>query len=311
MTPPSITVAIPVKDRRERMRRCLEAVLALDYPNYDVLVLDNQSSDGTAEECARLAAESLVDVRVEVLDGNHGSLRNAAARMSRSELIAYTDSDCLPDRNWLSEAAGHFVREPRLGILQGVTLPEPGAPDEGWPATIEVREWTGRYETCNLIVRREALLEGGGFHEGVRTWEDTVGGLAVVRAGWKAAFEPSALVLHDVTFPGYTAHLRKVWRYGDAAAVVRQFPEIRRDLLWARFFLRDLDAKLLAALVGALLAPTNRRALALALPYAWHRRPRHGLSPDALKGTAQMVVFDLAILGGMLHGSLKYRALVF
>lgn len=133
----------------------------------------------------------------------------------------------------------------------------------------------------------------------------------MVRAGWKAAFEPAAVVLHDVTFPGFAAHLRKVWRYGDAAAVVGQFPEIRRDILWGRLFLRKLDAKLLAALVGALLAPADRRALALALPYAWHRRPTHGVSPKALKGTAQMIVFDLAILGGMLHGSAKYRTLVF
>src|SRR5919197_4377844 len=46
---PEVTVAIPVKDRRERMLRCLDAVLAQDHPSYEVLVLDNGSTDGTAE----------------------------------------------------------------------------------------------------------------------------------------------------------------------------------------------------------------------------------------------------------------------
>lgn len=175
---PSVTVAIPVKDRRERMLRCLRAVLALDYPNYDVLVMDNGSSDGTAEACRELAADSPVDVRVTVLEGNHGSLRNQAVEASAADLIAYTDSDCLPDREWLKQAARHFAADAGLGVVQGVTLPEPGAPDDGWPATIEIREWTGRYETCNLVVRRQALLQTAGFHEGVRTGRTPLGGSA-------------------------------------------------------------------------------------------------------------------------------------
>ncbi|MDX6667220.1 MAG: hypothetical protein QOK04_600, partial [Solirubrobacteraceae bacterium] len=58
LVPPWVTVAVPTKDRRERMLRCLDAVLAQDYPNYDVLVLDNRSSDGTREACIEHARAS-------------------------------------------------------------------------------------------------------------------------------------------------------------------------------------------------------------------------------------------------------------
>ncbi|MBA2439058.1 MAG: glycosyltransferase family 2 protein [Thermoleophilaceae bacterium] len=82
-----------MKDRRERMLRCLEDLLALDYPSYDVVVLDNLSRDGTPE-------------------GSVGHLRNRGAALARGPTVAYTDSDCSPHA-WLAEGRRGAVCESR------------------------------------------------------------------------------------------------------------------------------------------------------------------------------------------------------
>jgi cellulose synthase/poly-beta-1,6-N-acetylglucosamine synthase-like glycosyltransferase len=297
-----VTVAVPVKDRRERMLRCLEALLALDYPRFDVLVVDNVSGDRTAEACRERGREATVDVRVEEIEGTVGALRNRAAELARGEIVAFTDSDCAPAPEWLAEGVRPFV-DPEVGVVQGRTEPEPGAEMRAWAATIEVLEWSGRYESANLLFRRSALLESDGFDEVVgHFWEDTAAGASLTREGWRSAFAPGALVYHDVTYPSFGWWLRRGLRYGNAARVVRRYPELRRALLWCRFFLRPRSAKFAAAAVGIALAKADRRALALAFPYAWERRPP-GFSWRA-------IAFDAAIFAGMVKGSIRHRRLV-
>lgn len=307
---PSVTIVIPVKDRRERMLRCLDAALAQDYPDFDVLVLDNCSTDGTAEACQERAAGAGVPVRVEVLPGAVGQLRNRAAEISQADILAFTDSDCMPAPDWLSAGVAPFGDRPEVGVVQGRTLPEPGKQAGGWAATVEVREWSGRFESCNLLVRRRAFEAASGFDEQVgHFWEDTAAGMSLLRAGWKPAFAADAVVHHDVTWPGFAWHLRRGLRYGNAAKIVRDYPELRRELLWCRYFLRPRSAKAAACALGLLLAPLDRRALLLTLPYVQMRRPRRA-SPGAVRDQLRGAAFDLAILVGMVRGSIRHRRLV-
>lgn len=302
-----MTVAVPVKDRRERMLRCLDALLALDHPSFEVLVLDNGSTDGTAEACRERAARSAVPVRVEVVHGTVGAVRNHGARLGRGALIAYTDSDCMPERDWLREGVAPFA-DPAVGIVCGRTVPE-HPPREGWYATIEVDRPTGCFESCNVFYRREPFAATEGFDEAIgHFWEDTAAGRAMLRRGWRCAWAPRAVVRHDVTYPGFAWHLRRVQRHANAARVVRRYPELRRELLWGRYFLRPYNAKVDAAVAGLALAALTRRAvpLAMALPYLHHRRGALA-SPTSL---AQGALYDAALLVGLLRGSLRHRSLV-
>lgn len=307
---PHVTVAVPVKDRRERMLRCLDALLAIDYPSYDVLVLDNESSDGTAEVCRERARDTPVPLRVEVMRGSVGHLRNRAGELADGEILAFTDSDCMPAPGWLAAGVPPFA-DPEIGVVQGKTLPEPGVEMVGWDATIEVREYSARFESCNMLVRREAFRESGGFDERVgHFWEDTAAGWALLLQGWRPAFAPAALVHHDVTHPGFRWWCTRGLRYGNVSSVIRDYPELRRELLFARYFLRPRNAKVVALVAGLALAPLDRRALLLALPYVWFRRPRSLAPGYLLRSQLQPTIFDLAILAGMVMGSVKHRRLV-
>jgi glycosyltransferase involved in cell wall biosynthesis len=309
-TPPRVTVAVPVKDRRERMLRCLDALLALDYPSYDVLVLDNCSTDGTAEACRERARHSDVPVRVESRPGTVGRLRNEAAELSEAEVIAFTDSDCSPVLGWLRAGVEPLAEDARVGVVQGTTIPEPGRELRPWAATIEVREFSWRFESCNLLIRRQALLECDGFAESIGFgWEDTAAGWSLVTSGWKPAFAGEAIVHHDVTYPGLEWWLRLGLRHRNAPAVVRRYPQLRRGLLWRRYFIVRRNAMLASAAAGVLLAPLDLRALLLVMPYLWTRAPRR-LERVQLQSFAKTAAFELSVLAGTVSGSIRHRTLV-
>jgi glycosyltransferase involved in cell wall biosynthesis len=310
MVAPNVTVIVPVKDRRERMLRCLEALLAQDYPAYEVLVMDNGSTDGTAEACRERVAAAKVPVRVEVVGGKVGRVRNAGARLAGGEIIACTDSDCIPTPEWLREGVRPFG-DPKVGVVTGTTLPDEDPSRRAWPATIKVTDQTWRFEGCNLFLRREPFCRTAGFDEEVDMGEDTGAGWAMVDAGWRAEFAASALVYHDVTYPGFRWHLARARRYGHVAATVRRFPRLRRDLLWYRYFLWGRNARVVSAVIGVSLAPLNRKALVLSAPYVAFLllTPRRA-TPLGLLGQVKVVVLDLNILYGMIRGSLRWRTLI-
>jgi cellulose synthase/poly-beta-1,6-N-acetylglucosamine synthase-like glycosyltransferase len=302
---PHVTVIIPVKDRREQMLRCLDAALALDYPHYDLLVADNGSTDGTPEACRERASVSDIPFEVKVFDGSLGEMRNRAVEHARGEIVAFTDSDCLPQPGWLRAGVARFARDPQLGVVQGRTLPETSIEGARWPATIQVEGFSGRYEGANLLFRREALVDTGGFDEVVgHFWEDTAAGLALKRAGWRVAFEPDALVFHDVTFPGYTWHLRRAWKQSHVGPVLAQYPELRKELFWLRIFQRPRSALLLLFAAGLVLGSRHRAALLLTLPYLWLRFPRYP-HPRAVSDFAELVAFDTVNVAGAFVGAAR------
>jgi glycosyltransferase involved in cell wall biosynthesis len=302
-----VTVAVAVKDRRAQMLRCLDALLAQDFGDYEVLVLDNGSTDGTPEACRERAAGSATPVRVETVPGLLGEVRNRGAQLARGELLAFTDSDCIPTPGWLTAAVAPFDGDERLGIVQGATLPEPGEPLTGWAATQEIPELSKRYECCNLVVRRSALLDSPGFDEHGNFGEDTAGAYGLLRGGWGATFAPAALVHHDVTYPGFGWWLRRARLYGTLARIVREYPELRDELLYKRYFLRPRTPKFLAALVGLALAPRFRWAALAAVPYLLETTPRRRNLAAASVTTAKFAIFDLVTLAGNLKGSVKHR----
>jgi glycosyltransferase involved in cell wall biosynthesis len=310
MASPAVTVAMAVKDRRELVARCLDGLLPQSVDGgFEVVVVDNGSTDGTYEHLLERAQTSPVPMRVLQDVGPLGRVRNAGLADADGSILAITDSDCVPAPGWLAALVAPF-RDPAVGVVQGQTEPEPGMPRGRWSATQELTGLTGRYETCNIAYRVEALRAVGGFDEAVGFFgEDTAAGWAVRRAGWDAVFTADALVHHAVTHPGLAWHLRRARRYRNWNALVRRFPELRHELLWHRWFLRPSSAAFAAAAVGLLVGPWRRPMLLLALPYAWLRRPR-GRHRSDLVDTVGAVAFDGAVFAGLVEGSMRERTLV-
>jgi cellulose synthase/poly-beta-1,6-N-acetylglucosamine synthase-like glycosyltransferase len=306
-----VTAAVVVKDRCELMARCLDALLQqdLDAP-YEIVVVDNGSTDGTPEMVRARAARASVPIRVVDCAGPIGRARNAAVTAAGAPVVAFTDSDCEPEPGWLRAGLDALDDAPRVGIVQGCTRPPADAPRGRWSATQELTTFTNRYETCNIFYRRDALAAAGGFDETIGFFgEDTAAGWAVRRAGWDARFADGAVVRHVVTHPGLVWHLRRALRYGNVNALVRRFPEMREQLLWQRLFLRPRSAAFTALVAGVALGAVQRRFLVLALPYLWLRRPK-GRHRGDLMDAAGAAAFDAAVFAGLVRGSVRERTVV-
>jgi glycosyltransferase involved in cell wall biosynthesis len=298
-----VTVAVVVKDRRAAMARCLDALAALDPAPDEIIVVDNGSTDGTLDLLRHTAG-----VRVVEQPGPLGAARQAAVDACRTPWLAFTDSDCRPDPGWLGAllAAADGVH-----VVQGRTVPAEPA-QARWSATQDIDRFTDLYECCNLLYDTAALRRAGGFARGDGFFgEDTAAGWRVRRLGGGAAYAPDAVVRHDTTHPGPGWHLRRALAYSAFPRLVREFPEMRSELLFARVLLRPRSVPVLMAATGALLAATTRRPAALLAAVPWlvaHRPDRGGAAgaADALSGMA----YDAAVLAGLVTGSVRERRVV-
>lgn len=99
-----ISVIIPAFNEEERIAAALKAVLAQDYPDFEVIVVDNGSTDKTAEIARSFQGVKLL---LEMRKGTN-SARERGRRGAHGDIIVTMDADCLPDKDWLSKGAMRF-----------------------------------------------------------------------------------------------------------------------------------------------------------------------------------------------------------
>ena len=301
-------MCVVTKDRAEGMRRCLDGIGAQrDVRAEVVVVIDATSTEPVADVCREAGQRMAFPVRVEVIEGSVAQRRNHAVRLATAPLVAWTDSDCVPRPGWLRGGIDAFSAD--VAVVQGRTVPEDV--DAGWwPATQDIPAFTGIYETCNVFYRRDALLAAGGFDESFRWFcEDTAAGLAVRRAGWDATFSPDAVVEHETLPGGPRWWLRRSRHYDQWNVLARRYPEVRAQLFWNRWFLRQRDAYVVAAAIGVGAGLVWRPALLATLPWLAYRRPS-AMNREQVGRAAALMAFDAACCAALWRGSLRNRSIV-
>src|SRR5881396_859769 len=111
-----ISVIVPFYNEAGYVERCAQALLAQDYPKerYEVIMVDNNSSDGSAETVRRYPGIKLLS---EGLQGDFAA-RNRGLAAATGKLVAFTDSNCAPEKDWLRGIAAAML-DPGLGIVLG------------------------------------------------------------------------------------------------------------------------------------------------------------------------------------------------
>jgi GT2 family glycosyltransferase len=227
---PKISVVVCTHNGASTLRACLAALEKQSHPGYEVIVIDDGSTDTTAE-----IARAFPRVHYERQEhAGLGAARNRGAQLARGEVIAYTDDDCIPDEDWLKHL-GRAFEDPRCMAAGGPNLPPaphtfveavvalaPGAPSEVLLNDEEAEHLPG----CNLAVRRSGLLAIGGFHEVFTAAGDDVDVCWRLQAhGGKLCFVPSAVVWHHRRSTT-RAYLRQQSGYGFAEALlIRHHPK--------------------------------------------------------------------------------------
>ena len=316
---------VPVRNRRDLLRRCLDALAAQTLSDHEVIVVDDGSTDGSGDEASADAAGGRPVLLLRTPSVGAVVARSVGVRAASSDVLAFTDSDCVPAPGWL--AAGVGAIHDGAAVAVGPTWPlGPVRPLERSLAS-DGRD--GLYATSNAFYAREAFEAAGGFDSdagarlrfrpgralsGTGFGEDTLLAWRVRAGGGRAEVCPEAVVHHHV-FPARAAEsVRRAWSVGAFPALVREVPELRRTLLLDGVFLgHRWRAGLCAAAAARLL---GRRRLALAGVAVWAvGRGRQSVSAETSRRRALWSVpadlgVDLVTGAALLAGSLRHRRVV-
>ncbi|MCX6715708.1 MAG: glycosyltransferase family 2 protein [Candidatus Taylorbacteria bacterium] len=106
-----VSIVIPAYNEEGNIAKTIEAVLAQDYPNYEVIVVNNASTDKTAEIASRYSTIKVVDEPIKGIL----SARERGRITATGDLIANIDADCLPDPDWITRGVAHFIHDGIVG----------------------------------------------------------------------------------------------------------------------------------------------------------------------------------------------------
>jgi glycosyltransferase involved in cell wall biosynthesis len=316
---PEIAVIVPSHRSEATIGACLDGLRGqtLAPERFEVHVVDT-GEDGTAAVVGARADAWNGQLHYHAVEGGGpGEHRNFGAEQATARFLAFTDADCVPDPEWL--AAGLSCLERGAAIVQGPTLTPDGSDPPPFSHAIAIPGPTPLFESCNVMYEGRAFKQAAGFPvdlfelTGSPFGEDAVLAWRVRRSGGRAAFEPGARVRHLVFPADFSRHLRYQWQVRYFPHLIRQVPELRRELLTAGVLLGPRSARLCGAIAGVLLGRRHRAAYLLAAPYALHlgRISRRARSPSAAAiGAGRHLIADVVREAGLISGSARFRSLV-
>ncbi|MFY9614739.1 MAG: glycosyltransferase family A protein [Candidatus Dormiibacterota bacterium] len=315
--PRLVSVIIPAYHRPDALQRAVRSVLAQQLPEataLEVIIAVSDPSAGADVETAR-ALTSDPRVRMTLSEGGgSASSRNAALKIAAGDVIAFTDDDCEAQPGWL--VAGLEALR-RADLVQGSTRPAGPIPNFGHSVTVDPPTW--RWETCNLLARRELFDRFGVFDD---KWdaldrhpfgEDIEWGWRVVRGGARPAFAPSALVLHAVTGGDLRRYLQYWALLGRYPELLRRTPEVRRAFWLGLFFNRRhalITTCLGLGLASIVLRMRGRKSLsgaAVAVGASMYLWPIRQSVKAMIIGTGLRTITDVTELASLVYGSVRWK----
>jgi O-antigen biosynthesis protein len=220
---PKFSVIVCTYNGSRTIRDTLDNLAKLDYPNYEVIVVNDGSTDSVPE--------ILKDYDVQVISTPNQGLsqaRNEGLAASRGEFVVYIDDDAYPPPPWLKYLAFAFLRSDHACIGGPNYVP----PEDGWvgqcvadspggPLHVLLTDETAEHVPgCNMAFRRSRLAAIGGFDPLYRTAGDDVDVCWRLQdQGWTIGFTAAAMVWHH-----RRATVKRYWRqqvgYGKAEALL-------------------------------------------------------------------------------------------
>lgn len=218
---PFISIVLPTHNRMERLKKCIAALLAQDYPEHrrEIIVINDGSSDGT-EEYLHKPRKDNIAVRFKTISHSGYSVaRNTGFDLAGGEVIATLDDDCIVDKDWLSKIALTFKRHPEACAVGG-SIDNPFNSKNAWAEhLLSFAKWLpagqirpmADISTANIAYKRREI-KGFSFIEDGKYlyYRDILFNLALVKSGKKIIFNPYIKAYHhryeNVTFQDLCAY---------------------------------------------------------------------------------------------------------
>lgn len=198
---PKVSVVVCAYNGERTMDHCLASLETLNYTNYEVIVVNDGSTDKTREIAERYPYVRLINQENQGLS----AARNVGLRAATGEIVAYTDCDCKADPDWLTYLVARFLSSD-FAAVGGPNLSPPDesmvancvAVSPGAPAHVLLDDEVAEHiPGCNMAFRREALEAIDGFDPVFRAAGDDVDLCwRLQNKGYKIGFSPAAVVWH-------------------------------------------------------------------------------------------------------------------
>jgi glycosyltransferase involved in cell wall biosynthesis len=238
---PKVSVVVASYNGGRTLKPCLESLTKLNYPDYEVILIDDGSTDASAQ------IASLYKNIIYFYQTNKGLsvARNTGISTAKGEIIAYTDSDCRADEDWLyylmgdllsssfTGIGGHNFLPPEDSLIAAAVMASPGG-----PAHVMLNDRLAEHiPGCNMAFYKWALEEIDGFDPIYRKAGDDVDVCwRLQQRGYKIGFSSAGFVWH-YRRSTVNAYIKQQQGYGEAEALlVRKHPEYFNSLggsVWA------------------------------------------------------------------------------
>ncbi|MBW4440979.1 MAG: glycosyltransferase [Plectolyngbya sp. WJT66-NPBG17] len=218
---PSVSIIVPIYNGETDLPALLTCLQAQTYPNFECLLVDNNSNDRTSELLKAAESDRIRSLNQSQIQSSYAA-RNLGIQNASSEILAFTDADCRPEPNWLAELIQPFS-DSSVGLVAGEIKPLPGH-------TL-LEQYADRQETlsqkhtlshpfcaygqtANLAIRFEAFKQVGLFRPYLTTGGDADICWRILReTSWQLRFVETAIVRHRHRTT--LTELRSQWRrYG-------------------------------------------------------------------------------------------------
>lgn len=201
---PFVSIIIPHYNDHIRLGRCLTQLEHQTYPadRYEIIVIDN-GSDTSPEGVTAVSSHS--KLLFENKPGSYAA-RNRGIIDAQGEIIAFTDSDCLPEPNWIHSGVQTIVQDGSIGFVAGkvdvvpTDLDHPSIVEQyeilrAFPVQENMRRWHFGI-TANIFTQRKVFNDLGAFDESLKSGGDTEWCQRVYNAGYKTIYIDDVCVKH-------------------------------------------------------------------------------------------------------------------
>lgn len=244
---PFVSVIIPVYNDRERLTKCLEALENQSYPHnlYEVIVVDNASDDDIP---AVVASFNQAIVLEEKRRGSYAA-RNRGILHAKGEVIAFTDSDCIPANDWIEKGVNNLLNTSNCGIVGGKI--EIFFQDPEQPTAVELYDSIMAFPqsnyvknnkfsvSANLFTLKKILDEVGSFNAELKSGGDYEWGQRVFKAGYEVIYAEDTKLGHPARYSFEELH-KKIIRVIDGKYALIDKTNASSLKKFIRDLLRDL-----------------------------------------------------------------------